>query len=183
MRWGCKHHQPFWSSAQRAWWRTWPWRRWAAWGVCPCREPWSNRPGWHQSRGRGRPPSTPCGCSRERESRFCRCWQWGSGRDCSWSGSISCRACQSTRDDYKIRKENVLMMEEKYGVGNCVFFYYLSKRVRWWWRPPALPRPAGCFLCLLIRPWPIWTWPRSFLVFLREVVYKERRKINKTKKK
>jgi len=26
--------------------------------------------------------------------------------------------------------------------------HYLSKLIRWWSRPPALPRPAGCFRCL-----------------------------------
>jgi len=38
----------------------------------------------------------------------------------------------------------------------------LSHKIRWWCCPPALPRPAGCFLCFPIRPWPICTCPRFF---------------------
>ena len=38
----------------------------------------------------------------------------------------------------------------------------MSHKIRWWCCPPALPRPAGCFLCFPIRPWPICTCPRFF---------------------
>lgn len=67
--------------------------------------------------------------------------------------------------------------------------YYLSKLILWWCKPPAFPRPPGCFLCLPVgiqhifrcggfirsddgkdgsnlptRPCPWLTCPRSFLV-------------------
>jgi hypothetical protein len=31
---------------------------------------------------------------------------------------------------------------------NIINTHYLSKLMRWWCWPPALPRPLGCFLCL-----------------------------------
>lgn len=41
----------------------------------------------------------------------------------------------------------------------------LSKRMRWWCWPPALPRPPGCFLCFPTRPWPAETCPRFLRFF------------------
>jgi len=46
----------------------------------------------------------------------------------------------------------------------------LSKRIRWWCIPPALPRPPGCFLCLPMRPCPALTCPLFFRFFLKRVV-------------
>ena len=46
----------------------------------------------------------------------------------------------------------------------------MSKRIRWWCIPPALPRPPGCFLCLPMRPWPALTCPLFFRFFLKRVV-------------
>lgn len=47
---------------------------------------------------------------------------------------------------------------------------YLSKLIRWWCCPPALPRPPGCLRCLPTRPWPAHTWPRFLRFFFRLVV-------------
>ncbi len=41
--------------------------------------------------------------------------------------------------------------------------------MRWWCWPPALPRPAGCFRCLPIRPWPMHSCPRFLRVLWRAV--------------